>query len=128
MCQDGVSFQSSFRDEQLPRAGDVNSLSRPQMLASPTSSGSTFRSRVDIRELFRGVHGVPKPHLALASVASQFDPRVRARDAARALAAEGIHIFSYRENKPLEKLVAKKGRRTFVLACGVLQVRKSDTR
>ena len=50
------------------------------------------------------------------------------RDAGRALAAEGIHVFSYRKNKQLEKLVTKKGRRTFVLACGALQVRKSDTR
>ena len=81
-----------------------------------------------VRELLRRVHGVPKPHLALATVASQFDPRARARDAGRALAAEGIHVFSYRKNKQLEKLVAKMGRRTFVLACRALQVRKSDTR
>ena len=57
-----------------------------------------------VRELFRSVRGVPIPRLALATVASQFDPRARARDAGKALASEKIRVFSYRKNKELARL------------------------
>ncbi len=52
------------------------------------------RTRESSRALLRRVHGVPKPHLALATVASQFDPRARARDAFLAPPARGFQRTS----------------------------------